>query len=274
MCAWGRAPSRPGTSALWHGIHKAGDGRPRMLARMEGTSTVGDALPALPDSALVYEDADMVVVEKPAGLLSVPGRGEAGKDNLTARVQARWADALVVHRLDQATSGLMAFGRGAAAQRALSVAFAERRVYKRYEAVVHGLLVGDEGDVALPLMVDWPNRPRQIVHLSEGKPALTRWRVAARSGPGEPARTHVLLEPVTGRSHQLRVHMQALGHAIVGDELYGPQPPHTGRLLLHAAALHLPHPSRHEVLRFSSRVPFTLGYSDPDIPRTLEPACT
>jgi tRNA pseudouridine32 synthase/23S rRNA pseudouridine746 synthase len=222
------------------------------------------------DLALVHEDADLVVVNKPAGLLSVPGRGEAGKDNLTARVQARWPDALVVHRLDQATSGLIAFGRGADAQRALSVAFAERRVYKRYEAIVHGVVAADEGDVALPLVVDWPNRPRQIVDLGRGKPALTRWRVAARGG----ACSHVLLEPVTGRSHQLRVHMQALGHAIVGDELYGPQPPNASRLLLHAAELHLPHPSRPEVLRFSSRVPFALDYSGLNPSPATPTSCT
>lgn len=226
------------------------------------------------DLALVHEEAEMLVVDKPAGLLSVPGRGEAGKDNLTARVQAHWTDALVVHRLDQATSGLMVFGRGAAAQRALSVAFAERRVYKRYEAVVHGVVAAEVGDVALPLMVDWPNRPRQVVHLEQGKPALTRWRVAARNA----THTQVQLEPVTGRSHQLRVHMQALGHAIVGDELYGPQPPHTSRLLLHAAELHLPHPSRPEVRRFSSRVPFklddALGYSEPSPSHPSTPSCT
>ena len=225
--------------------------------------------------ALVHEDAAMVVVDKPAGLLSVPGRGEAGKDNLATRVQQRWPDALVVHRLDQATSGLIVFGRGADAQRALSVAFAERRVYKRYEAIVHGVLAEDEGDVALPLMVDWPNRPRQIVHLAQGKPALTRWRVLAR----EVGHSQVLLEPVTGRSHQLRVHMQALGHAILGDELYGPQPSQASRLLLHATALHLPHPSRPEVLRFASAVPFSvgthaLGYSETQTTRETEPPCT
>jgi tRNA pseudouridine32 synthase/23S rRNA pseudouridine746 synthase len=230
-----------------------------MLPRMNGNT----------DFALVHEEAAMVVVDKPAGLLSVPGRGEAGKDNLTARVQARWPDALVVHRLDQATSGLIVFGRGAAAQRALSVAFAERRVYKRYEAIVHGVVAGDEGDVALPLMVDWPNRPRQIVHLVQGKPALTRWRVSVRTA----TRSHLLLEPVTGRSHQLRVHMQALGHSIVGDELYGPQPPQSSRLLLHAAVLHLPHPCRPEVLRFTSAVPFTLGYSESHPFRDSTPPC-
>lgn len=197
----------------------------------------------------------MVVVDKPAGLLSVPGRGEAGQTNLAMQVQAVWADALVVHRLDQATSGLIVFGRGASAQRALSIAFAERRVYKRYQAIVHGLPEADEGDVALPLMVDWPNRPRQIVDLDKGKAALTRWRVMAR---GE-SRSHLALEPVTGRSHQLRVHMQVLGHAIVGDSLYGPQPTQADRLLLHATALHLPHPMRPEVLRFSSDLPFALG---------------
>lgn len=234
-----------------------------MLPRMVGSK----------DVELVHEEAELLVVAKPAGLLSVPGRGEAGKDNLTAHVQARWPDALVVHRLDQATSGLIAFGRGAAAQRALSLAFAERRVYKRYEAVVHGVLAADEGDVALPLVVDWPNRPRQVVDLARGKPALTRWRVLQRGA----AHTRLLLEPVTGRSHQLRVHMQALGHAIVGDELYGPQPPHAPRLLLHAAELHLPHPSRHEVLRFSSAVPFGLdglGYSGARPSEESPPPCT
>lgn len=264
MCAVHPGSSRPAAGGLWHGIHKGAD----ILRHMNGEA----------DFALVHEEAEMLVVDKPAGLLSVPGRGEAGKDNLTTRVQARWPDALVVHRLDQATSGLIVFGRGAAAQRALSVAFAERRVYKRYEAVVHGLVASNEGDVALPLMVDWPNRPRQIVDLHSGKPALTRWRVAARSSATEDTRTHVLLEPVTGRSHQLRVHMQALGHAIVGDELYGPQPPHNGRLLLHAAELHLPHPSRPEVLRFTSPVPFalddTLGYSDPSPSHPSTPSCT
>lgn len=196
----------------------------------------------------------MVVVNKPAGVLSVPGRGEAGRDNLTVRVQALWSDALVVHRLDQATSGLIVFGRGTDAQRVLSVAFAERRVFKRYEAVVHGAPDADEGDVALPLTVDWPNRPRQIVDLTRGKAALTRWRVVARGT----MRSHLMLEPVTGRSHQLRVHMQVLGHPIVGDTLYGPDPADADRLLLHAAVLHLPHPKRPEVLRFNSLVPFSL----------------
>ncbi len=256
MCAARCGTSRPPTEGLWPGVHNWTD----MLARMsdfEGFS-------------LVHEDAAMVVVDKAAGLLSVPGRGEGVANNLTTRVQAHWTDALVVHRLDQATSGLIVFGRGADAQRTLSVAFAERRVYKRYEAVVHGVIHDDEGDVALPLMVDWPNRPRQIVHLTEGKPALTRWRAAARSG----SCTHVLLEPVTGRSHQLRVHMQALGHAIVGDNLYGPEPPQADRLLLHAAALHLPHPSRPEVLRFASAVPFALGYSGIQSSQDTTPTCT
>lgn len=256
MCAACISASRPTSGVLWSAVHKRTDMLPCMSE---------DA-----GFALVHEDEAMVVVDKAAGLLSVPGRGEGVTLNLTTRVQARWPDALVVHRLDQATSGLIVFARGADAQRALSVAFAERRVYKRYEAVLHGVLKDDEGDVALPLMVDWPNRPRQIVHLTEGKPALTRWRVAARSA----SRTHVLLEPVTGRSHQLRVHMQALGHAIVGDDLYGPQPPQAGRLLLHAAALHLPHPRRPEVLRFASEVPFTLGYSECHSSQDKTPPCT
>jgi tRNA pseudouridine32 synthase / 23S rRNA pseudouridine746 synthase len=247
------APGRQSRQGLqWAGV----DQHPQRDRYAHGSILVsGDVNKIDAGFGWVYEDAAMVVVDKPAGLLSVPGRGEAGQTNLTTQVQAVWPDALVVHRLDQATSGLIVFGRGANAQRELSVAFAERRVFKRYEAIVHGLPQAEEGDVALPLTVDWPNRPRQIVDLTKGKAALTRWRVQGRSQ----TRAHLVLEPVTGRSHQLRVHMQVMGHAIVGDNLYGPQPPEADRLLLHAAVLHLPHPLRPEVLRFSSAVPFTLG---------------
>lgn len=199
---------------------------------------------------ILFADDALVVADKPAGLLSVPGRGPDKQDCLIARVQLRYPDALTVHRLDQATSGLIVFGRGEVAQRALSVAFAERRVEKRYIAVVHGELP-DTGEVDLPLITDWPNRPRQMVDHVVGKPSLTRYRVVAR---GERT-SRVELEPVTGRSHQLRVHMLAIGHPIVGDTLYAAQ---LGgeRLLLHAERLIVPHPVTGEAMAFEVAAAF------------------
>jgi tRNA pseudouridine32 synthase / 23S rRNA pseudouridine746 synthase len=201
----------------------------------------------------LYEDESLLAIDKPAGLLSVPGRGEANRDCVAARVQAEVADALVVHRLDQATSGAMLFGRGAAMQRALSITFAERRVAKRYEAIVHGLVGNDNGQIDLPLLTDWPNRPRQKVDHDRGKPSLTRWRVLARDA--SLSTTRLQLEPVTGRSHQLRVHLAAIGHAIVGDTLYAPTATEP-RLLLHACELRLPHPVDGRTLVITSPVPF------------------
>jgi tRNA pseudouridine32 synthase/23S rRNA pseudouridine746 synthase len=201
---------------------------------------------------LLHVDDALLVVDKPSGLLAVPGRGEP--DCLAARVQAMFADARVVHRLDQATSGLMLFARGAAMQRALSMAFARRAVDKRYVAVVAGVMAEDQGTIELPLMRDWPNRPRQIVDHAQGKPSLTRWRVLARDA----ASTRVELAPLTGRSHQLRVHLQAIGHPIVGDGLYAPADVQAlaARLLLHASALSFAHPVSGEGLRVSSDAPF------------------
>ena len=208
----------------------------------------------MPDGVpLLYSDDTLLVVDKPAGLLAVPGRGCTRQDCAATRVQQQFTDALVVHRLDQATSGLLVFARGADAQRALSQAFAERRVAKRYTAVVVGLLADDCGRIDLPLRADWPNRPRQQVDMQHGKPALTDWRVLER----DPAAgtTRIELEPLTGRSHQLRVHLLAIGHPIVGDALYAPALA-APRLMLHACALSLPHPQDGRVLNFSSQVPF------------------
>jgi tRNA pseudouridine32 synthase / 23S rRNA pseudouridine746 synthase len=206
----------------------------------------------LPMEWLHIDDA-LLAVDKPADLLAVPGRGEAHRDCVAARVQREVPDALVVHRLDQATSGVMLFGRGAAMQRALSIAFAERRVAKRYEAIVHGIVGDEEGEVALPLLADWPNRPRQKVDHEHGKASLTRWRVLSRDASSKT--TRLQLEPVTGRSHQLRVHLAAIGHAIVGDTLYAPAV--TGpRLLLHACELRLPHPGDGRTLVINSSLPF------------------
>jgi tRNA pseudouridine32 synthase/23S rRNA pseudouridine746 synthase len=212
-------------------------------------------MPALSEG-LVYVDEHLVVLEKPAGLLAVPGRGEDKQDCLSARAQALWPDAQVVHRLDMATSGLFLMGRGLHVQRVLSRAFAERRVRKVYEALVAGALAppGTQGAITLPLMADWPNRPRQKVDPVEGRPSETRWTVLA----ADAGTSRLALEPVTGRTHQLRVHLQAIGHAIVGDALYAPPEVAAGapRLLLHACALELAHPATGEALSFASAVPF------------------
>lgn len=203
-----------------------------------------------------YVDAAILVLDKPAGLLAVPGRQEP--DCLSARAQSIWTDALVVHRLDMATSGLMLFARGAAVQRRLSMDFEARRVDKRYVAVVHGLIADDAGQIDLALGADWPRRPRQKVDTVRGKPALTRWRVLARDASA--GTTRVELEPVTGRTHQLRLHLQAIGHPIVGDALYGDAAlggsPAAPRLWLHAWTLALAHPADGRPLRVESPVPF------------------
>jgi tRNA pseudouridine32 synthase/23S rRNA pseudouridine746 synthase len=205
---------------------------------------------------LVHVDESMIVADKPSGLLSVPGRGPDKADCLAARVQALYPEALSVHRLDMDTSGLIVLGRGPAMHRALSMAFEQRQVHKAYEAVVDGLLADDEGEVDLPLIADWPNRPRQMVSHTLGKPSLTRWRVMARDAAA--GRTRLALFPVTGRSHQLRVHLAAIGHAILGDDLYAsPQALAAApRLLLHATTLELTHPASGLVLHLVSPAPF------------------
>lgn len=197
--------------------------------------------------AVVYADASIVVLNKPSGLLSVPGRGEDKQDCLSARVQALFADALVVHRLDMATSGLVVMARSVAVQRALNDAFAAREVHKRYLAVVHGVTdVTEVTDawqtIDLPILVDWPNRPLRKIDPIDGKPSTTRWRRVSADLAANTARLE--LEPLTGRSHQLRIHLQAIGHPILGDTLYAPAEVAAAspRLLLHAAALGFKHP--------------------------------
>ncbi|HEV7915229.1 MAG TPA: RluA family pseudouridine synthase [Albitalea sp.] len=201
---------------------------------------------------ILFADDSLIVVDKPAGLLSVPGRGDDKGDCVATRVQALHPDARVVHRLDMATSGLMLMARGAAAQRLLGIAFARREVHKRYVAVVQGRLAADRGEIDLPLLADWPNRPRQKVDTVAGKASLTRYRVLADGGPAGTSRLE--LEPITGRSHQLRVHLLAIGHPIVGDALYGPGG--GDRLLLHACELALLHPASGAPLRLHSEPPF------------------
>jgi tRNA pseudouridine32 synthase/23S rRNA pseudouridine746 synthase len=205
---------------------------------------------------LVHEDAWCLVTVKPAGLLSVPGRGEANQDCLAGRMQARFPDALVVHRLDMATSGLWIMGRGLAMQRKLARAFEHREVHKRYVAVVAGDLAQAEGTIDLPVGADWPNRPRQQVDPLRGRPSVTRFRVLG-AGP-LPGTTRLELEPVTGRTHQLRVHLMAIGHAIVGDTLYAPGDvaAMAPRLWLHASELRLVHPATGETMHWTSAPPF------------------
>lgn len=205
-----------------------------------------------PGLDLVYRDASLVVVNKPAGLLAVPGRGADKQDCVASRVQAEFPDALAVHRLDMATSGLMLFARGAEMQRLLSRMFRERAVQKRYVAMVAGKLKSSAGEIDLPLVCDWPNRPRQKVDYASGKPSLTRYRMLAHDTATDT--TRVELEPVTGRTHQLRVHLMAIGHPILGDALYGGRA--AQRLLLHACSLGFAHPLDGEPLLLTSDPPF------------------
>jgi tRNA pseudouridine32 synthase/23S rRNA pseudouridine746 synthase len=208
--------------------------------------------------SVIHEDPHLLVLDKPAGLLCVPGRGEDKQDCLSARAVARWPDALVVHRLDMATSGLVLMARSPAMQRALGDAFAQRRMRKRYEAIVDGLLpMHDEWSlIDAPLAADWPRRPLQKIDAESGKPSQTRWRVK-RQLP-ERGASHLWLEPLTGRSHQLRVHLLSIGHPILGDALYGGEEvrQRAARLLLHASALEFVHPADGRMRRFESPPPF------------------
>jgi len=194
---------------------------------------------------LIYCDEFLLVVNKPAGLLSVPGRGDDKQDCLSARIQRDFPGALIVHRLDMATSGLLVFARGPEMQRRLSELFRDRIVTKRYVAVVAGQVQAEIGDVNLPIVADWPNRPLRKIDAALGKPSLTRYRVLTH----DTGTTRLELEPVTGRTHQLRVHMKAIGHPILGDALYG-DPASAPRLLLHALSLSFPHPKTHAPLNF------------------------
>jgi tRNA pseudouridine32 synthase / 23S rRNA pseudouridine746 synthase len=211
---------------------------------------------------LVYADDSVLVVDKPSGLLAVPGRGEDKQDCLSSRVQAQYPEALVVHRLDMATSGLMLLARSREVQRSLSNAFAAREVHKRYEAVVQGRLAMPPHTEAgwavidLPIALDWPARPLRVIDSLLGKPSITRWQVQGYDP--EANTTRLMLEPVTGRSHQLRVHLKALGHPILGDALYAPAEVQAAapRLLLHAQQLRLTHPVTGAAIQFMAKTPF------------------
>ncbi|MCW8918459.1 MAG: RluA family pseudouridine synthase [Gammaproteobacteria bacterium] len=203
---------------------------------------------------LLHADADLLVVVKPTLLLSVPGRGPEKQDCLVSRLAAEHGEVLAVHRLDWETSGLLVLARNKRAHREMSILFQQRAVEKQYVAVVYGRVAAQQGEVNLPLIVDWPNRPRQMVDHERGKPSLTRWEVMERGGD----RSRLRLTPVTGRTHQLRVHMLSMGHPILGDSLYAEAPALTlaPRLLLHAATLGFRHPLTGELLAFESPPPF------------------
>lgn len=218
---------------------------------------------------LVYADDALLVLNKPAGLLSVPGKGPDKQDCLSSRVQCQWPSALVVHRLDQATSGLVIMALTLAAQRAMGQLFEARKIHKSYVAYVCGtpptLTIDQWAQVDLPIAADWERRPLRVIDPVHGKSATTRWRRAAPgeggvhlpSGTASDGRCRVILEPLTGRTHQLRLHMQASGHPIVGDRLYGSSDDETGtRLLLHAYRLQFPHPVTGAEVLLTSAAPF------------------
>ncbi len=201
----------------------------------------------------LHEDAEFLAVNKPGGLLSVPGRGGHLADCLISRIQRVFPHALLVHRLDRDTSGVMVFALTPHAQRHLGAQFAARTTRKYYVARLAGRLAPRTGTVDLPLIVDWPNRPRQMVCRATGKPALTNWRVSGY----ENETTRVRLSPETGRTHQLRVHMQSLGHPILGDALYatGPARDHP-RMMLHSEELRIKHPDSGKSMKFRAKAPF------------------
>lgn len=202
---------------------------------------------------IVHEDASLIVVNKPAGLLSVPGRGPHLADCMISRIQLDRPNAALVHRLDRDTSGVMVFALTAESQRWLGQQFEKRLTQKSYEALVFGHVKGTHGTVEAPLIVDWPNRPRQKVCHETGRAARTTWQLLAL----ESANSRVKLTPITGRTHQLRVHMQVLGHPILGDTLYAKdEAPQHPRLMLHAEVLSLAHPVTAEQMTFRVACPF------------------
>lgn len=210
-------------------------------------------IPTTEQPRILHADHEILVVDKPAGLLSVPGKGPGREDCLINRLRGPFPTVLLVHRLDLDTSGVMVFGLTPHAQRHLGLQFEHRQTKKQYIARLWGRLEPKQGRVDLPLCVDWPNRPRQHVDHENGKPAQTDWRVMRY----EDNTTRVRLTPLTGRSHQLRVHMQQSGHPILGDPLYAEGPGRDfPRLMLHAESLRLRHPDGGQFVTFSAPCPF------------------
>ncbi len=213
-----------------------------------------DYQPPLSPLDILYRDKDIVVLNKPCGLLAVPGRQEHMKDSLSLRVQDRFPTATVVHRLDMDTSGIMLMALNKEAHRHISKQFEKRATEKSYIAHLYGTVEPNDGEIDLPLILDWPNRPLHIVDHENGKNALTRWKVLDRL----PDYTRVVFYPVTGRTHQLRVHAQAIGHPILGDRLYAHDKAlkMANRLLLHASMIKILHPYSKEDMTFKSEPEF------------------
>ena len=203
---------------------------------------------------VIYRDETIVVLDKPTGLLSVPGIGFEKRDCVAVRVASAVEGARIVHRLDRDTSGVMIMANDKETHRELSRQFQDREVQKTYEAIVFGVVKDDIGTIDLPIRKDMENRPRQCVDHEQGKPSLTNWKVLER----EDDRTRLALYPKTGRSHQLRLHLREIGHPILGDDLYATteQQAMAPRLLLHAVSLTVVHPVSLESMTFESKVPF------------------
>jgi tRNA pseudouridine32 synthase/23S rRNA pseudouridine746 synthase len=214
--------------------------------------------PMSPYLEIIYQDNDLVVLNKNSGLLTVPGRLPEHQDCLENRVKRVLPTATVVHRLDMATSGLLIMALNKPAHVAISRQFEQRKISKSYIANIYGRLEQEQGEVNLPLICDWPNRPMQKVDHENGKKALTHYQILKRLNVGEEQTTLVELTPITGRSHQLRVHMLSLGHPILGDRLYAhPQAlALSDRLQLHAKALQFAHPVTEATLSFEVKCPF------------------
>jgi tRNA pseudouridine32 synthase/23S rRNA pseudouridine746 synthase len=202
---------------------------------------------------VIFQDEDILLVDKPEGLLSVPGKGPHLADCLISRLEAQFPEVLLCHRLDRDTSGIMVFALTKLAQRKLGRAFETKRIKKRYIARVWGEVAETSGIIDLPLIVDWPNRPLQHVNHETGKPAVTEWeRIEIADGT-----TRMRLMPRTGRSHQLRVHMLELGHPILGDPFYASgAAADFPRMMLHAEGLKLEHPVTGKMMRFEAPCPF------------------
>lgn len=216
--------------------------------------------PMHPYLDIVYQDNDLVVLNKPSGLLTVPGRLPEHQDCLQNRVKTVLPSATIVHRLDMATSGIIVMALNKPAHVAISQQFEKRKTQKRYIARVFGQIEQTSGEVNLPLICDWPNRPKQKVDHEKGKPSLTHYHVISHNiDCDDMPTTLVELIPITGRSHQLRVHMLSIGHPILGDRLYAHEQALTNnaRLQLHAQMLQLTHPNTEEIMTFTKACPFT-----------------
>lgn len=202
---------------------------------------------------VLHEDHEVLLVDKPSGLLSVPGKGEHLADCLIARVQAAFPTALLVHRLDRDTSGVMIFALTPHAQRHLGLQFEKRFTKKTYVARVWGKVEQKTGTIDLPIIVDWPNRPLQKIDFENGRPAVTDYRVVRTTE----TESRVRLYPQTGRSHQLRLHMREIGHPILGDPFYATGPAREfPRLMLHSETLQFRHPDGGKGMRITAKAPF------------------